>query len=137
MGLKRVLFDGQRDKGRGALAFAIPVSLQQHPEILQTSRTHRDICPGPCRCAVTKSCSSLCSAMDCSHTRLPCFSLSPEVCSNSCPLSQCCLLTVSSSAAPFVFCLQSFTAAASFSMSRLFTAGSQSIGASALASVLQ
>ena len=42
--------------------------------------------------------------------RLPCPSLSPGICSNSCPLSQWCFLTISSSAAPFSFCLQSFQA---------------------------
>ena len=30
------------------------------------------------------------------HTRLPCLSLSPGVCSNSCPLRQCCRSTISS-----------------------------------------
>ena len=40
--------------------------------------------------------------------RLPCPSLSPRFCSNSCPLSQWCYLTISSSGAPFSFCLQSF-----------------------------
>ena len=44
------------------------------------------------------------------HTMLPCPSLSPKVCSNSCPLSQWCCLTISSSAALFSFCLQSFPA---------------------------
>ena len=34
------------------------------------------------------------------HTRLPCPSLSPRVCSNSCPLSQWCCLTISSSVPP-------------------------------------
>ena len=34
--------------------------------------------------------------------------LSPRVCSNSCPLSQGCYLTISSSAALFFFCLQSW-----------------------------
>ena len=34
------------------------------------------------------------------HARLPCLPLSPGVCSNTCPLSQCCYLTISSSAAP-------------------------------------
>ena len=36
-------------------------------------------------------------------------SLSPKVCSNSCPLSQWYYLTISSSAAPFSFCLPSFS----------------------------
>ena len=37
------------------------------------------------------------------QTRLPCPSLSPGVCSNSCPLSQWCHPTVSSSVVPFSF----------------------------------
>ena len=62
--------------------------------------------------------------------RLHCLSLSPRVCSNSCPLSQWCYLTISSSAALF-FCLQAFAASGSFPMSWLFTSGGQHIGASA------
>ena len=69
------------------------------------------------------------------HARLPCPSLSLGVCSNSCPLSWWCFLTISSSAVPF-FCLQSFPASGSFPMTRPFTPGGQSIGASALAPVL-
>ena len=38
------------------------------------------------------------------HTRLPCPSLSPRVCSDSCP-SQWCYLTISSSATPISFAL--------------------------------
>ena len=40
------------------------------------------------------------------HIRLPCPSLSPGVCWNSCPLSQWCHPTISSPAAPFSSCLQ-------------------------------
>ena len=43
------------------------------------------------------------------HARLPCPPLSPGVCSNSCPLSQWCYLTISSSAAPFSFCINVFS----------------------------
>ena len=68
--------------------------------------------------------------------RLLCPPLSPRVCSNSCPLSQWCHPTISSSAAPFSSCLQSFPASGSFLMSRLFASGSQSIGVSASATVL-
>ena len=39
------------------------------------------------------------------HSRLPHPSLSPGVCSDSCPLSQWCHPTISSSAAVFSFCL--------------------------------
>ena len=42
------------------------------------------------------------------HTRLLCPSLSPGVCSNSCPFSWWCYLSISSPAAPLSFSLQSF-----------------------------
>ena len=48
------------------------------------------------------------------HSRLPCPSLSPRDYSNLCPLSQWCHPTVSSSAAPFSSCLQSFPASVAF-----------------------
>ena len=70
------------------------------------------------------------------HTRLPCPSLSPRVFSNSCPLSQWCHPTISSSIAPFSFFPQSFPASESFPMSQLFASGDQSIGISASTSVL-
>ena len=47
------------------------------------------------------------------HTRLPCLSLSPGICSNSCPLSRWCYLTISSTVAPFSSCPQSFPASGS------------------------
>ena len=47
------------------------------------------------------------------HSRLPCPSLSPRVCSNSCPLSLWCHPTISSSVAP-LFCLPSFPASGFF-----------------------
>ena len=63
-------------------------------------------------------------------------SLSPRVCSNSCPLSGWCCLIILSSAAPFSFCLQSFPVSQSFSVSWLFASGGQNIGALASVSVL-
>ena len=69
------------------------------------------------------------------HTRLPCSSPTPRACSNSCPLSQWCHPTISSSVVPFSSCLQSFPASGSFAMSPFFTSGGQSIGVSASASV--
>ena len=69
------------------------------------------------------------------HARLPCPSLSPRICSNSCLLSRWCPPTISSSVIPFS-CLQSFPASGSFPVSRFFTLGGQSIAASASASVL-
>ena len=70
------------------------------------------------------------------HTRLPCPSLSPGVCSNSRPLSQWCHPTISSSATPFYSCLQSFPESGSVPISWPFTTGGQSIGASASPSAL-
>ena len=70
------------------------------------------------------------------HTRLPCLSPTPGASSNSCPLSQWCHPTISSSVVPFSSCLQSFPASGSFPMSRFFTSGGKSIGVSASASVL-
>ena len=61
------------------------------------------------------------SATPLQHTRLPCPSLSPLVCSNACPLSQWCHPTISSSVAlfsssvaPFSSSPQSFPASGSF-----------------------
>ena len=70
------------------------------------------------------------------HTRFPCLSASPRVCSNSCPLSQWYHPTISSPIVPLSSCLQSFPASGSFPISRLFASGGQSIGASASAAVL-
>ena len=69
------------------------------------------------------------------QARLPCPSLSPRVCWNSCLLSKWYYLTISSSAAPFSTCPQSFPASGSFPMSRLFASGSQSTETSTSASV--
>ena len=88
-----------------------------------------------CGCSVTKSCLTL-RLHGLQHTRLPCPSLSPRVCSNSCPLSQWCHPTISSSVAPFPACPQSFPASESFLVSWLFASGGPGIGTSALASVL-
>ena len=70
------------------------------------------------------------------HTKLRCPSLYLWVSSNSCPLSQWCCPVISSSVIPFSSCPQSFLASVFFPMSPLFPSGSQSIGASASASVL-
>ena len=63
------------------------------------------------------------------HTRLPCPSLSPWVCSNSCPLSQWCHPTISSSVSLFS---QSFPASGYWwhPVSQLFTSRGFSISPS-------
>ena len=63
------------------------------------------------------------------RTRTLCPPLPSRVCSDSCPLSQWCSLTIPSSAISFS-CPLSFPAG-SFPTSRLFASGGQSIGASA------
>ena len=70
------------------------------------------------------------------HARLPCPSPTLRAYSNSCPLSQWCHPTTSSSVVPFSSHLQSFPASGSFQMSQFFTSGGQSIGVSATKSVL-
>ena len=70
------------------------------------------------------------------HTRFPCPSPFPRVCSKLCPLSHRCHPTISSFVVPFFSCLQSFPASGSFPMSQFFASGGQSIKASASASVL-
>ena len=65
------------------------------------------------------------------RARPPCPSPTPEACSNSCPSSQWCHSTISSSVIPFSSRLQFFPASGSFPMSQLFASGGQNIGASA------
>ena len=70
------------------------------------------------------------------HDRSPSLSPTPRVYSNSCPLSQWCHPTISSSVIPFSSCLQSFPASGSFQISQFVTSGGQSTGVSDSASVL-
>ena len=70
------------------------------------------------------------------HARPPCPSPTPGVHSNSCPSSWWCHPAISSSVIPFSSCPQSLPASGSFPMNQLFAWGGQSIGVSALASVL-
>ena len=70
------------------------------------------------------------------HARPPCPSPTPGVHSNACPSSRWYHPAISSSVIPFSSCPQSLPASGSFPMSKLFAWGGQSIGVSALASVL-
>ena len=70
------------------------------------------------------------------HARPPCPSPTPRVYSDSRPLCWWCHPTISSSVVPFSSCPQSLPASESFPMSQLFAWGGQSIGVTALASVL-
>ena len=89
-----------------------------------------------CSCSVTKSRPALCDPMDCRMPGSLVLHYLLRVCTNSCPLNQWCYLTISSSAAPFPFYLQSFPASGAFPVSWLFALDGQSIGAAASASVL-
>ena len=70
-----------------------------------------------CILVVVLSCSVV---SDYLHARLPCLSLSPGVCSHSCPLNRWCHPIILSSVVPFSSCLQCFPASGSFPMSHLF-----------------
>ena len=70
------------------------------------------------------------------HARPPCPSPTPRVYSNSCPLSQWCHPTISSSVIPFSSHVQSFLASWSFPVSQFFTSGGPGVGVSTLVSVL-
>ena len=98
--------------------------------------------------SVTQLGLTLCDPVDCStpgfpvhhqlpelaqvHARLPCPSPAPGACSSSCPSSRCCHPVISSSVVPsppaFSFRV--------FPISQFFASGGQSIGVSALTSVL-
>ena len=66
------------------------------------------------------------------HTRLPCPSLSISWSLLKLMFIEFVMFSsISSSATPFSFCLQSFPASGSFPVSRLFASGGQSIGTSA------
>ena len=86
-------------------------------------------------CPVAQSCLTL-QPHGLQHARLPCPSLPPGVCSNSCPSSGWCHLTISSSVISFFSCLQSFPSSEFCSVSWPFASGGQSIRHSASASIL-
>ena len=85
--------------------------------------------------SVAQSCPTPCDLKDCSRPGLAVHQQLP-VYPNSCPLSQWCHPTISSSVVPFSSHLQSFPASGSFQVSQLFTSGGQGIGVSASTSVL-
>ena len=70
------------------------------------------------------------------HARLPCPSLSPGACPNSCPWSRWCHPTNSFFVTLFSSCPQSLPASGFVPISQLFASVSQSTGASASESIL-
>ena len=89
-----------------------------------------------CGCSVTKVVSDSLWPRRQHQVTLLCSLLSPGVRLISCPSSRWHYRTISSSAAPFSSCLQSFPASGSFPMSRLFISSGQIIEASASATAL-
>ena len=89
-----------------------------------------------CSWSVAKVTSKSLQLHELHHIRLLCHLLSPRICSNSCPLSWWCYLTISSSVALFSSCPQSFPTSVSFPVSQFLASGGQSIDTSASASVL-
>ena len=79
------------------------------------------------------SCVRLCNPMDClaNMPGLPVHRQLSELNSNSCPSSQWCHPTVSTSVVPFSSHLQSYPGSGSFPMSQFFASVGQSIGVSA------
>ena len=82
-------------------------------------------CNDSCCCSVAKSCPTLCDPMSCSMPGFPVLHYPLEFAQTH-VLSQWCHPTISSSAALFSSCPQSFPASGSFPMSWLFASGSQS-----------
>ena len=79
-------------------------------------------------CLVTKSCPALCYPLDCSTPGFPVLpypSLSPGVDSNSCPLSQWCHPTISSSVALLLLLTSVFPSIRVFSSESAFRISSQ------------
>ena len=92
------------------------------------------LCPSTQHCRYQFSCSVMSDSLwphGLQQARLPCPSTTPGACLNSCPLSQWCHPTYWSSVVPFFSHFQSFPGSGSFWISWPFTAGGQSIGASA------
>ena len=85
--------------------------------------------------SITKLSPALGDPMDCSIPGFPVLHYLLEFVQTY-PLSQWCHPTISSSVVPFSSCPQSFPVSWSFPVSQLFASGGQSIGASALVSVL-
>ena len=86
--------------------------------------------------SVARLCLTLCNPMECKMPGFPVHhqSPSPRDYSNSCPSSQWCHPTITSSVIPSSSCYPSFPEKGSFSVSHVFASGGQSTGASASAS---
>ena len=87
--------------------------------------------------SVVQSCLTLCDPTDCSMPGLPVHhQLTAGAYSHSCPSSQWCHPTISSSVIPLSFHLPSVSASGTSPISQFIASGGQTIGVSASTSVL-
>ena len=117
----------------------IQISLGRKVCRLEEKHTHTDTrfwyIPSSHHWVVVQSCQTLCDPTDCSAPGFPVLHYLPEFAQTHVHwLSDA--IQQSHPVIPSSSCLQSFSASRSFPISRLFTSGSQSIGAPASASVL-
>ena len=87
--------------------------------------------------SVTQPCPTLCNPMDCSTPGLPVHHQLPEYTQTHVHWVGVAIQPSHPSVVPFSSCPRSSLASRSFQMSQLFASGGQSIGVSALTSVLQ
>ena len=124
--------------------FQFSLSVMSHSLRSHELQRARPPCPSPTHgvhsnpCALSPWCHPAISSsvIPFSFCRPPCPSPTRRVHSNPCALSQWCHPAISSSVIPYSFCPQSLPASESLPMSQLLAWGGQSIGVSALASVL-
>ena len=86
--------------------------------------------------SVSQSCPTLCDPMDCSTPGLPVHPQLPEFTHTHVHWIGDAIQPSHPLVIPFSSCLQSFPESGSFQMNQFFTSGGQSIGVSALTSVL-
>ena len=104
-------------------------------QLKTTVRNHLTLVRIYCWCSVAKSCLAVCHPMDLSMQCFPVLLCLPEFAQINVHSVCDAIQPISSSVVPSTPCPESFPSSGSFSRSRLFASGGQSIGASASASV--
>ena len=117
------------------MSFRKQTSISHLTNFLIKKKSPTTNCCADC-CSVAKSCPTLCGTVNCSMPGLPALHHLPELAQTHAHWVGDAIQPSHPLVTPFSSCLQSFPASGSFPMSRLFTSGGQSIGASASPSVL-
>ena len=86
-------------KGTSTFIWQIPIKQLLYAKHQDSSMNRQNCCLFQFS-SVTQSCPTLCDSVDCSMPVHPCPSPTPRVYPNSCPLSQWCHPTISSSVSP-------------------------------------